>query len=341
MAQKSLLSFVFNTQSGFSLLIPSFTVVSYAPIPENISPTIIGERKAITDDEEEYFGLDRPRQYRASCTRRLSGRPARITESPLSMPLTEDRTSETQPHSRDSTVATQFRYRWQSNFLEQVTAWLEEEKAKSQARRAERHAADLGDLSISKDEKHKLPFERRRTSSNASDGALALEKLEKIIEQALALAPIPKPLSRKTSRHSHKTSSYRKLKHHPASLSSDTDFQDGELFVPSCEAWLEDTRISSHFNGTTDFPEASDRNTPDTKDLEALNTFKFEILRLTHTLRVKEWRRIPLASSNEIYIERLSGALTNSVYVISPPKDLSTVRQTPEHGVPRPKKPPP
>ena len=51
-------------------------------------------------------------------------------------------------------------------------------------------------------------------------------------------------------------------------------------------------------------------------------TFKYEIVRLTHTLKIKGWRRVPLDHSGEIDAERLSGAMTNAVYVISPPKDL-------------------
>lgn len=50
--------------------------------------------------------------------------------------------------------------------------------------------------------------------------------------------------------------------------------------------------------------------------------FGKEIVRLAHTLRLKGWRQVPLEYGGEIDVERLSGALTNAVYVVSPPRVL-------------------
>jgi choline kinase len=58
------------------------------------------------------------------------------------------------------------------------------------------------------------------------------------------------------------------------------------------------------------------------KEKEGWINFKNEIVRLAHTLRLKGWRRIPLDCGADIEVERLSGALTNAVYVVSPPKNL-------------------
>ena len=49
---------------------------------------------------------------------------------------------------------------------------------------------------------------------------------------------------------------------------------------------------------------------------------KKEIVRLAQTLRLKGWRQVPIEYGGEIEVERLSGALTNAVYVVSPPKVL-------------------
>jgi choline kinase len=57
-------------------------------------------------------------------------------------------------------------------------------------------------------------------------------------------------------------------------------------------------------------------------------------------LKLKGWRRVPLDQSSEIEVERLSGALTNAVYVVSPPKNLSSQGQK-EGALPTPKNPPP
>lgn len=59
------------------------------------------------------------------------------------------------------------------------------------------------------------------------------------------------------------------------------------------------------------------------KERAAWVTFKNDIIRIAHTLRIKGWRRVPLDSGDSIEVERLSGALTNAVYVVSPPKDLA------------------
>jgi choline kinase len=75
---------------------------------------------------------------------------------------------------------------------------------------------------------------------------------------------------------------------------------------------------------------------PSTREKDAWRTFKYEILRLVHTLKLG-WRRVPLESSDKIEVERLSGALTNAVYVVSPPTDLP--KTTGDDGQPRPRVP--
>ena len=69
----------------------------------------------------------------------------------------------------------------------------------------------------------------------------------------------------------------------------------------------------------TDLPNLSKRAA---KELEAWRKFKLDVVTLTHTLKISGWRRVPLEQSGEIDVERLCGAMTNAVYVVSPPKYL-------------------
>jgi choline kinase len=71
---------------------------------------------------------------------------------------------------------------------------------------------------------------------------------------------------------------------------SDTEYaSDGDALVPGCEEWLK-------------IPEEI-----------GMDGFKREVLKLTHTLRCKGWRRVDLERYKEVGISRISGALTNAV----------------------------
>ena len=132
-----------------------------------------------------------------------------------------------------------------------------------------------------------------------------------------------------------------KLRRQSTAASSDTDYFDGEPIVPSCEAILDNSRTLAYTGGAAESEEeisGPGKNTP--KEKEAWATFKFEIVRLAHTLRLKGWRRVPMERSNDIEVGRLSGAFTNAVYVVSPPKSLPQPSESVE-SLPIPKNPPP
>ncbi|EOD47241.1 Choline/ethanolamine kinase [Neofusicoccum parvum] len=116
----------------------------------------------------------------------------------------------------------------------------------------------------------------------------------------------------------------RKLRRQSTAGSSDTEYQDGDVLVPSCDVILDNSRTLAYSGGGADEDDddALTPGTKKTKEKQAWATFKYEIVRLAHTLRLKGWRRIPMDRSCDIEVERLSGALTNAVYVVSPPKDL-------------------
>lgn len=162
-----------------------------------------------------------------------------------------------------------------------------------------------------------------RSSSGASESAQALEKLERILmgyvdpDGGLPAEDNKSPYlpGRKASK--------RMLRKHSTIGSSDTEHRDDFEFVPSADVILDNSRTLGYSGGaaasTTSLQDSSRRAK---KDREAWLQFKSEIVRLAYTLRLKGWRRVPLDYGEQIEVVRLSGALTNAVYVVSPPSDL-------------------
>lgn len=110
--------------------------------------------------------------------------------------------------------------------------------------------------------------------------------------------------------------------------SSDTEYHDGDIRVPTCDVVLDNSKTMGYSGGK---PSASTDDLSlsltlsskrEEKERRAWITFKNEIIKLAHTLRLKGWRRVPLDSGESIDVTRLSGALTNAVYVVSPPDDV-------------------
>ncbi|KAF8859336.1 kinase-like protein [Acephala macrosclerotiorum] len=205
--------------------------------------------------------------------------------------------------------------------LSQVAEWLQAEKAKRAARKSKRRGGE----ELIENEGH---ISRPRTGSQSSDSsAISLEKLQRILEDNMSSfgherLPMPSPQLRPTTPGKfRRRSSARKL----GAASSDTEYQDGDVIVPSCDVVLDNSKTMSYTGGASE--SSGETVTLSTskraeKERKAWLNFKSEIVRLAHTLRLKGWRRVPLERGGEIEVERLSGALTNAVYVVSPPKDL-------------------
>ena len=126
--------------------------------------------------------------------------------------------------------------------------------------------------------------------------------------------------------------------------SSDTEHQEPDIDVPSAEVVLDNSKTLGYSGGAAS--SEADLLSPKkraVKEHEAWLQFKMEIVRLSHTLRLKGWRKIPFDRSGDVDVERLSGALTNAVYVVSPPKDLPRTSSISRESTtsPVPKKPPP
>ncbi|KAM0253277.1 hypothetical protein ACHAQJ_007373 [Trichoderma viride] len=255
-------------------------------------------------------------------TRRLSGRLS-ATASPAMRPVDD---STLLPHHHHS----HRRNHQSERILAQVGEWLERERKKVAARklkpRRRKSKSPPSDQTNAADAAAPAPSQPSRersnsTSSQSSD--ISFDGLQHILETSMAsmgLNSLPKYSPRVGPKH-RRTGSRSSL-HRAAS--SDTDYVDGDAIVPSCDAWLDNSKTMSYTGGASASAEdVLAHVTKAEKEKEAWIIFKNEILRIAHTLRLKGWRRIPLGSGEAMSVERLSGALTNAVYVVTPPADMA------------------
>ncbi|MCJ1285802.1 hypothetical protein MMC26_005143 [Xylographa opegraphella] len=308
--------------------------------PESIAPVL---RPTLSGQESgNNLVSQNPKKHRASVAKRLSGRPSYKTSSSslnsqTSFTLTaepESIASEERSHLREPKYH-HHEHGSTSPLVSQILEWLHDEKRK----RSRRAVAKSSRRDHGKPATTFLPsgWEGRsqddeksnRRSSESSDGSLALERLERILAENVAIDPgkLRTPTREHRGFNLHrKSSSIRTLRKSTGGGSSDTEYYDGDVMVPSTEVTLDNSKTLSYAGGAAD----SEKEQPGTskriaKEKEAWVTFKNEIVRLTHTLRLKGWRRVALDRGGEIRVERLSGALTNAVYVVSPPKSLPQI----------------
>lgn len=241
-----------------------------------------------------------------------------------------------------------------NSLLSQVFTWLQTEKAKLASATNSERGSEItkGDgkavapsatvnhgSSAASSERDYYP------GSHSSEGLLALDKLERIIahhshgskEHLLGL-PSWRP---KGVWASAKRAAVKGLRRGSA---SDSDSADIDPPVPSADVVLDNSKTLLFSGGEADSDvdllATNSGNKPASKDREYWFHFKSEILRLTHTLEFKGWRRVPLDAGGEVEVVRLSGALTNAVYVVSPPKNLNSSVMSPNLSS-IPKRPPP
>ena len=318
--------------------------------PESISPE--PSPKAEPADKKQTSGASfSAKRHRTSTSKRLSGRPAADASSPSLQSISSigslgaDINLDPAEHENDLTLQRSHhdprRQDAASHILSQVAEWLHQEKSKKAALKAGRnsrsklaHAAEatknLVDQFCSGESNHSKE-QHGRSSSDVSEGSLALEKLEQILSNSIGLGGEDKTYpteDRKDAyfspRRSRRQGSTRRLLRKASTIaSSDTEHQEPDIDVPSAEVVLDNSKTLGFSGGIAtsevDLPHTNKRVM---KEKEAWLQFKMEIVRLSHTLRLKRWRRIPIDRGGDIDVERLSGALTNAVYVVSPPKDL-------------------
>lgn len=301
---------------------------------------MLGKSKTIDDN----FSLDKPsqRQHVSALSKRLHSRKSSHATDVLtaSVPATLDGGTD---HPRSG-----HRLQGVHDVLGEVAAWVHDEKQKRHARRARRKERSNGhgrnqlsemlrSVRHGRNEGHN-DIERRLSDSSDSQDSVDLDRLEDILGRSLSDLNLEKTYNRKQSARNLRRASLRR----PRRYSTDADI-DVEAEPPSCDAYLDNSKTLNYFNGSSSTHAESGAKPASRQDREAWLTFKYEIVRLTHTLKVKGWRQVPMEQSHEIDVERLSGALTNAVYVVAPPKDLAT-KATEANGDNQavvPKKPPP
>ncbi|KAK5054038.1 hypothetical protein LTR84_002000 [Exophiala bonariae] len=223
--------------------------------------------------------------------------------------------------------------------LSQVVDWLQEEKSKQHKRR---HAArqHLQPHIHAQSQHHHHHHHRRHTGDQTPDGAstppvqqrgestdhdheVSLDKLENILAGFTAsyLQSLPKLTHKSSTNLFRKGSIAKKFTRRGSTVpqSSDTEFFGDDILVPNVEANLDNSKTLAYTGGSAD-TDTSD--TAKRRDLEHWVAFKQEVVRLTHTLRLRGWRQIPIENAADIDVARLSGALTNAVYVVRPPKSV-------------------
>ncbi|KAF4124407.1 choline kinase [Geosmithia morbida] len=260
------------------------------------------------------------RQFRAAHGRRLSGKP-----SPSLRPADEPGYP-----SREHSHRQQY---YGEKLLAQVGEWLEWEKKKISNRKKKSRPHPTSGSSQPHDppptssDSTAPPRRPRSDSLDSQSSHISLEKLQQILEDSMSSMGLGSAahLSSKVSR-----SRRKRMGSLQRAASSDTDYHDGDAIVPDCDVWLDNSKTLAYAAGTPSDTGDDDRSQ---RDYEAWVAFKNEILRAAHTLRLKGWRRVPLETGETMDVQRLSGALTNAVYVLTPPADIPH-----QEGKPRPQK---
>jgi len=302
---------------------------------------MIGKNKEL--DQKDYLDLDRPARHHAasSSKKRLTARTSTERLVSSKAPTAEGNPSLSSLLSDSSTDVGSHSQHAHENLLKQVGTWLKHERSRRHARRAKRKVVKEGDASHAPSESTAAeatddPIPRPRSGSESSQGEDSLNQLAAILEKTLSMK-----LADAKRRPGNSSRNSTGLKRHSA-ISFDADyFESVDQLVPSCEAVLDNSKTMAYnvdAPGVESVPEVSEKEAR--KEREAWTKFRAEILRLAHTLKLKGWRKVPMELSNEMDVQRLSGALTNAVYVVSPPKNLPAQEQN-EDGPPKPRNPPP
>jgi len=281
---------------------------------------MLGNMKDVDDLDLDRLPSHRRPKVKGPNSKRLSGRPSTPSSAVSLQSFAEEGTDMAES---EATSSQSEQHQFDSRLVGQITTWLRDEKHKHEARRSKRKAKANGAHKTSTSQPHidgSNPL--KDLVDDQEDDEVDFGKLEQILKEFLPSRPSS---SRRPSTLLRRRPSARML--HRASTtsigaSSDTEYFDGDVVVPSAEAVLDNSKTLGYNGGGAQSTDELSLTRTMTSSQESWSRFKFEIVRLTHTLRLKGWRRVPMDMSNEIEVSRLSGALTNAVYVVSPPQDL-------------------
>jgi choline kinase len=254
-------------------------------------------------------------QYRAFMSHKPITQPT--SEAKFTMPSLDDQSSAKHDGAQDQSRS-EFDHH---GLINQVYEWLHHEKTRRQNRKARKSEATSHATPESDAPAEDGPIER--PSSNSSpESSFSLDKLEKILLQYATHRPGSEHGS--AQRHPVKKQSRRRLRGLRRGSASESELTDAESAPPpGVEAYLDNTKTLAYSGGASVEENLdSSASVKQSKEADAWVTFKTEIVRLVHTLQLKGWRKVPADLAANIEVVRLSGALTNAVYVVEPPKNL-------------------
>jgi choline kinase len=306
------------TQSSSSTkskkLIRSVTAVSIDE-PDMISPMMLGKNKE-THDNFNLDGQSSSRQFSAKLGKRLHGR-----HNAQQVPDTPATTSSSVYDGSNDIAELGGSGHGVHHVFKDIHAWLHEEKVRRKARKAQRKHRGLRKGShlkeVKEDEVQESSANDRRLSESSSSGdSDAFERLQGILERSASGNILDRNGSKKQSVKVGRRSSTKKSRVYSSDV--DVDIDDAP---PSCNVILDNSKTLTYYGGSSSTHADITAKPASKDDREEWLNFKSEIVRLAHTLKLKGWRQVPLEQYANIDVERLSGALTNAVYVIAPPED--------------------
>ncbi|KAE8147070.1 kinase-like domain-containing protein [Aspergillus avenaceus] len=230
----------------------------------------------------------------------------------------------------------------QNALFHQVYEWLERERTRRRNPKVKAPSQLDGSGSDGDDEDDKKTgngsgASSENITSRRADSPSSLDKLEKILLQystSRGDSNAPFHLVRRSTRRRH-------VKGLRRGSASESDFVDGEAPVPSVDATLDNSKTLAYSGGGAEDEIEGLEHARRAMDREVWFIFKSEIVRLTHTLQLKGWRKLPTELAGDIGVVRLSGALTNAVYVVTPPQHIPAPKAEDGSYSLVPRKPPP
>lgn len=272
------------------------------------------------------------KQYRASLTQKPIVQP--FSHQPSTMPSLDGQPSAQHEDQNQSAVNEDP----QHGLLNQVYEWLHHEKTRRQNRKARKSEATSHATPEDKAPASDGPLEKPSSSPSSSESSFSLDKLEKILLQYATTDSNSTPGP--TQRQPVKKQSRRRLRGLRRGSASESELTDADAPPPGVEAYLDNTKTLAYTGGTAVEDDLdSSASVKQAKEADVWVIFKTEILRIIHTLQLKGWRKVPTDLAGEIEVVRLSGALTNAVYVVEPPRNLPPPKSDSNTLVSR--KPPP
>lgn len=255
------------------------------------------------------------RQFVAPVGKKLAGRPSALQSSSFASLSSQASSVKSDALPQDAKgLAVKH---GDDDLFNQVYEWLQFEKARHKARRS----GMSGQLDGPADD-DAVPLDPD------SDTSSSLDSLEKILMRHAASrqdSTAPGFPTRRPTR--------RRAKGLRRGSASESDYADSESGPPTVDAVLDNSKTLAFSGGSADDDGVD--TTAKRKDRENWLIFKSEIIRLAHTLRVKGWRRISMEDAGDLDVVRLSGALTNAVYVVTPPKNIPPKAENASGPVPR------